>query len=153
MPSEVAQRILALLNDNKVALVTEDGQILYGDQKRIGTTPTLCVESGLTNRSLAGIGGRGRTENDLTCYILLYYAKVDTNQVTRLDSELCAEAVAYLLDQNVILEREGDGGIVIHGYVSAIEPGYSYKGGAQANNLYHSVRLTWTGKSKTILGA
>jgi len=151
MPSEVATRIFDLMSDNKTALLTSQGTLLYGDQNRIPTTPTLCVESGATARVLAGVGGRGRTENDLVCYLLLYWAKVDTNQKTKKDSELCAEAIAYYLDSNVTLERNGDGGIVIHGYVSSIEPGYSRRN--EGSTLMYSVRLTWTGKSKTILGA
>jgi hypothetical protein len=150
-PSEIAQRILALLEDNSVSLVTEDGMILYGDQSRVPVTPTLCVESGPAARVLAGVGGNGRTENILVCYILLYYAKVDSNQVTKLAAEQCSEAVVRYLDTNPTLARGGDGGIVIHGYVTAVDPGYSFKN--KGSDLYYSVRLTWTGKTKTMLGA
>jgi len=150
-PSPVAQRLYDLVNDNKTALLTADGQLLYGDQNRIATTPTLCVESGPTGRVLAGVGGNGRTENNHTCWLILYYAKVDTNQDTKKESEQTAEAIAAYLDQNVRLERSGDGGIVIHGYVSNIEPGYRLRN--EGKTLMHAVRLTWTGKSKTILGA
>lgn len=151
MPSEVANRIFDILNDNVVTLLTADGQLLYGDQNRIAVTPTACVEAGATTRVLAGVGGRGRTENNHTCYILVYYAKVDSNQQTKRDAEKVAEAFAYLLDQNPTLERNSDGGIVVHGFVSNIDPGYSYKD--KGSSLYHAVRLTWTGTSKTILGA
>src|SRR5690349_3605898 len=99
MPSEVGQRIFDLLNDNSVALVTADGQILYGDQKRISVTPTVCVESGRTARSLQGVPQR--TENSLRCYILVYYAKVESNQQTKLAAELCGEAIARYLDDNL----------------------------------------------------
>lgn len=148
-PSEVAQRIFALLQDNQATLLTADGQLLYGDQSKIGSTPTVCVEAGPTARTLGGVPNR--TENNFTCYIIVYWAKVDSNQVTKLASEQCAESIARYLDQNLILQRSSDGGIVIHGFVSSIEPGYSFKN--QGNTLMHSVRLTWTGKSKTILGA
>jgi hypothetical protein len=151
MPSEVAERIYDLLDDNKVTLLTADGTLLYGDQNRVPTTPTACVESGQTTRVLAGVGGNGRTENVLQCFIILYYAKVDSNQQTKRDAEKCAEAIAYYLDQNVTLERGGDGGIVIHGFVSEINPGYSYRN--EGKTLMHAVRLVWTGKSKSILGA
>jgi hypothetical protein len=150
-PSEVAQRILNLLEDGAQVLFGDDYQVLYGDQNRVGVTPTVCVEAGATSRSLAG--APSRTENILTTYIIIYWAKVDSNQKTKLDAEQCAESVARYLDRNLILERGGDGGIVIHGFVSSIEPGYSFKGQSTSRTLYYSVRLTWTGKTKTILGA
>lgn len=146
-PSEVAERIFNLLGDNSVALITADGQLLYGDQKRIGPTPTVCVEAGRTRRELGGVPRR--TENDLVCFIIVYYAKVDTNQQTKIDSERVGENIVRYLDGLPTLERGGDGGIVIHGWVTEIDPGYSFKQGT----LYHAVRLTWTGKSKTMLGA
>lgn len=148
-PSEVAQRILDLLKDAQVTLYGADSQILYGDQNRIGVTPTICVEAGATNRILQGVPSR--TENNHVAFILIYWAKVDSNQVTKLDCEQAAEATARYLDDNLLLERAGDGGIVIHGYVTNIDPGYSFKD--QGKNLYYSVRLTWTGKTKTMLGA
>jgi hypothetical protein len=148
-PSEVAQRILALLEDAQVTLYGADSQILYGDQSRIGVTPTVCVEAGATTRTLAGVPSR--TQNDHVTSILIYWAKVDSNQVTKLQSEQAGEATARYLDDNLTLERGGDGGIVIHGYVTSIEPGYRFRDKGQ--NLYHSVRLTWQGKTKTILGA
>jgi hypothetical protein len=150
-PSEVAQRIYALLKANKVSLLTADGMVLYGDQNRVPVTPTLCVEAGATTRVLAGVAAGGRTENQHICYLLLYYAKVDSNQETKLACEQTAEAIARFLDQNLTLELNSDGGIVIHGYVSNIDPGYSFKN--KGETLMYSVRLTWTGKTKTILGA
>jgi hypothetical protein len=149
-PSEVAQRILALLQDAKDELYGPDSQLFYGDQNRVGVTPTVCVESDATGRSLAGVPNR--TENQMTTQIIIYWAKVDSNQVTKLEAEQCAEATVRYLDQNLTLERLGDGGIVIHGFVTTITPGYSFKGQGNSN-LYYAVRLTWTGKTKTILGA
>jgi hypothetical protein len=148
-PSEQAQRILLLLQDNKVALLGTDAQILYGDQSRVGVTPTVCVESGPTVRALAGVPRR--TENDLITYILIYWAKVQDNQLDKLQAEQCAEGIVRYLDTLPTLERSGDGGILIHGYVTGVEPGYSYKN--QGKTLMHAVRLTWTGKTKTMLGA
>jgi len=151
MPSQIATRLYELVEDAKATLLTEDGQLFYGDQSRVPVTPTLCVESGQTVRVLNGVGGFGRTENAHQCFLILYYAKVDTNQVTKKEAELCAEGIALYLDQFPTLERAGDGGIVIHGYVSNIDPGYSIRNGG--STLMHAVRLTWTGKTKTILGA
>lgn len=148
-PSEVAQRIFALLKLNKTDLVTVDGTILYGDQIKIPTTPTVCVEAGTTTRALDGVAANaGRTRNDLECLILVYYSVVQDDQVTKLAAEQCGENIAKYLDDNPTLELSGDGGIVIHGYITSIDPGYSRKG-----KYHYAVRLTWNGKSKTILGA
>jgi hypothetical protein len=150
-PSEVARRIFDILDANKVALLTSDGMLLYGDQNRVPVTPTVCVESGPTGRVLAGIPRR--TENNLVCYILLYWAKVQDNQTDKLQAEQCAEGIVRYIDANPTLELNGDGGVVIHGYITDIDPGYSLKGTGQSRSLYQAVRLTWTGKTKTILGA
>jgi hypothetical protein len=147
-PSEVAQRIYLLLQDGQTTLLGQDGYLSYGDQSRVPVTPTVCVESGETVRVLGGVPRR--TENNFVCYILLYYAKVDTNQETKLASEQLGESICRFLDANPTLERNADGGIVIHGWVSNIDPGYSVRNGS---TLMHAVRLTWTGKSKTQLGA
>jgi len=152
-PSEVGQRLLDLLNDNGEILfggqAGVDFQTFYGDQNRIGVTPTVCVESGETTRALAGVPSR--TENQLVAYIIIYWAKVDSNQVTKLEAEQCAETVTRFLDKNLTLDRNADGGIVIHGFVTSINPGYTYRN--QGQTLYQTVRLTWVGKSKTMLGA
>lgn len=148
-PSEVAQRIFLLLQDNQTSLLGVDGQLCYGDQNRIATTPTVCVEAGEMARPLGGVPMR--TENMFACYILIYYAKVDSNQDTKLEAEQFAESIVAFLDDNLILERAADGGIVIHGHVTTIDPGYARRN--QGSTLMHAVRLTWTGKSKTTLGA
>ena len=150
-PDEVAARIQELITDEADTLFGEDYQIFYGDQSRIGITPTICVESGVSVRRLGGIATHGRTENELTTYVIIYYGKVDSNQETKLASDQLGKTVAKYLDTNTTLERDGDGGIVIHGWVTEIDPGYISKD--KGNTLYHAVRLTWTGKSKTILGA
>jgi hypothetical protein len=150
-PSEAARRIYEILDANKVALLTADGMLCYGDQNRVPVTPTVCVESGPTVRALTG--ALHRTENSLTCYILLYWAKVQDNQTDKLEAEQCAEGIARYLDTLPSLELNGDGGVVIHGYITDIDPGYSIKGTGQQRNLYQAVRLTWTGKTKTMLGA
>lgn len=147
-PSQVASRIKAILDDNKVLLVGADGMIFYGDQAKIPVTPTICVEAGQTGRDLAGVGGNGRVQNNLSCEIFVYYARVQEVQTAKLASEQTGEAVADLFDTNPTLARGGDGGIVIHGFIDLIDPGYSIK----EKTLWHAVRLRWTGKTKTILG-
>ena len=148
-PSEVAERIIDILNDGGIDVLGEDATVLYGDQNRVPTTPTICVEPGETNRTLAGVPKR--TENQLVAYIIIYYAKVDTNQQTKRDTDKYAEGIVRYLDDNLTLELNGDGGIVIHGHVTNINPGYTFRN--QGSTLMNTVRLTWVGKTKTILGA
>jgi hypothetical protein len=147
-PSIAAQRIKLLFDDNKVSLVGADGMIFYGDQTKLPVTPIICVEAGQTARALAGVGGNGRVENILSVDIFYYYARVQEVQVAKLAAEQGGEAIADLLDQNPTLARSGDGGIVIHGFIDMVDPGYAIKQGT----LWHAVRLRWTGKTKTLLG-
>ena len=149
-PSEIAQRLLDLISDNKTALLGADAEVYYGDQSRVPVTPALCVEPGESNRILAGgQGPYGRTENKVEALIIIYHGRVDEVQVVKKEADTYAEAVVDYLDHNPLLERGGDGGIVIHGYVTNIDPGYKYKKGT----LYYAVQITWTGKTKTMLGA
>jgi hypothetical protein len=145
----IAQRIFALLDAAKTDLMNDNALVFYGDQNRVPVTPALCVESGETGRALGGVPNR--VENTHTCYIILYHSPVDETQTSKLQSEQYAEAVTAFLDTNLTLDLDGDGGIVIHGFVRNIEPGYSYKN--KGNTLMNSVRLTWQGTTKTILGA
>jgi hypothetical protein len=148
-PSEVAERIYQLLEAGKVTLYGPNGTVLYGDQDRLPTTPTICVEAGVTDRALAGAQGpNGRVQNELNCDIIVYYAKVDSNQVTKRAAEQVAEATAQFLDANPRLELSSDGGIVIHGFVTRIDHGYARK----QRTLMYGSRLTWVGKTKTMLG-
>jgi hypothetical protein len=148
-PSEVAQRIYNILLADQLSLVGVDGQIMYGDQDKIAYTPTVCVESGPTDRALAAASQR--TENVLRCFIIVYWGKVQDNQVDKLQGELCAENIVRFLDNNLQLELSGDGGVVIHGYVTDIDPGYILRN--ERRTMMHAIRLTWTGKTKTMLGA
>jgi len=154
MPSEVAQRILALFERDKDTLYPpadnagQSAQVLYGDQDRIGITPTICVEAGVVDRSLASaMGPRGRVENAITVFIIVYYARVDDNQVTKLAAEQCAEAAANYIDSNPQLVLDDDGK-VIHGYVRSVDHGYARKN----KTLMYGSRLTWVGKTKMQLG-
>jgi hypothetical protein len=146
-PSEIAQRILTLLETNKTSF-GEFATVFYGDQDKLPTTPTICIEAGVMERSLASAQGpAGRTLNECTCYIIVYYAKVDSNQVTKLAGETTSEAVAAFLDTNPQLLLAGIDPKVIHGFVRVIDHGYIRK-----DTLMYGSRLTWVGKTKMQLG-
>jgi hypothetical protein len=153
-PSEVAQRALAILVANKAALVTagwlanDPSSIMYGDQNKLPVTPMCCVESGPTDRALGGVPNR--VTNDHEFYILYYHGKVQDTQLNKLQAEQGAEAIAALFDTKVQLQL-ADTDFVIHGFITNINPGYAYKDNGKS--LVTAVRLTWNGKTKTILGA
>lgn len=152
-PSQVAQRIMDILTANKAALVAaghladDANSIMYGDQDKLPVTPMLCIESGTTTRELDGVPQRVLCRHEV--HLIYYHSRVQEVQLLRLEAEEGAEAIVTVLDSNLTLELESDGGIVIHGFVTNIDPGYIRKG---ERTLVRSVRLTWQGKTKTMLG-
>lgn len=152
-PSEVAQRIFDLINHvtNKANLITADGTLFYGDQDRLPTSPTVCVEAGPTVRPMASAAKPGgMVENQHEAYILVYYGSVQSNQDNKIEAEQLAEGIVAFFDSNVRLEGPaGEEGIVIHGWCTSIDPGYSIKEGT----LWTAVRIVWQGISKTVLGS
>ena len=156
-PHEVAKRIQSILEFNKVALFTAHPLVLvqgitpvmYGDQKRLPITPMVCVEAGELTKTLVTSGNT--TLNEFRTYILVYHSEVQDIQTNKLESEQLGAAVADLLEDNLQLVKPDtlDDPLVIHGFVTNADPGYSFKD----NTLYAAVRLTWQGKSKTRLGA
>ncbi len=148
MPSQVAQRIFDLLDANRVALYGADAMVFYGDQDKIPVSPTICVEAGPMDRVLASaMGPKGRTENNFTVYIIIYYASVKSNQLTKLEAEVISEATANFLDNNPQLVLAGEE-MVIHGFTRVVDHGYARRN----STLMYGSRLTWAGKTKMQLG-
>ncbi len=135
--SVVATYIQDLLAETESLQLTD---VFYGDQELIPRTPAACVESGLYSRQYAGVPLR--TENEIIVNILVYFAKIQDVQVTRLQCDQKAEDIMRVLHANVTM-----GGLVINGWVSSIEPGYSMRNKV----LMRSARITWTGKTKTMV--
>ena len=138
--STVADYINTLLNTNKVTLGLQD--VFYGDQEKIPRTPAVAVETGVYTRELSGIGGKGRTDNKFTVYILVYNNRIRDEQLNRKDVLTLSEAIMDVLHSDVTM-----GGNVIHGHVTAIEPGYAIR----QNVLMRMARITWEGLTKTII--
>ena len=139
----VTKAIQTLLQANYVALELDRPEdVTYGDQDKIPRTPFLCVESGPKTRTIDGKGASGRTENNFTVFIMCYISNIRSVQENREDADLFAEQIEALLHSDVQL-----GGIVIHGFVTSIEPGYATRSGA----LMRVARITWQGLTKTLI--
>lgn len=138
--SEVTTYISNLLKERMIELEIKD--VWYGDQNNIPRFPAVAVEPGPFNRGLSGIGGKGRTDNTITVYLLVYNNNIKDVQKTRQDTDQLAEQLMDVLHEDVTM-----GGLVIHGFVNTIEPGYTVRG----NNLLRSSRVTWTGMTKTLI--
>lgn len=151
-PSEIGQRIFALLSDTTVkatVIGSAEASVFYGDQDRLPTTPTVCVETGNTARPLAGAPQAVQATH--TCYILVYFGSVQSEQDNKLEAEQCSERIVAYLDDNLQLkDLAGLDPKVIHGWCTEIDPGYAVK---NDRTLTHAVRITWQGISKYQLGA
>lgn len=120
--------------------IREQGDVFYGDQMLIPRTPAVCVEAGPLNRELSGIGGKGRTTNTITVFLLCYIARIQDMQLTRREADEFAEKIMDILHQDVTRS-----GLVVHGFVTGIEPGYATRG----DTNMRAARITWTGMTKT----
>lgn len=116
--------------------------IYWPDQQKIPRTPCVCIDSGDYQRTLTGIGGKGRTDNTFVVVLMCYLCKVQDIQLTEQSVEDFAEGIMDALHADVTL-----GGVVTHGFVTRIEPGYA----SRANTLYRTARVTWEGLTKTLI--
>jgi hypothetical protein len=137
-PSVVVQAHVNLLITNKIALGLAD--VFYGDQALIPRTPSVCVEAGPFDQEANRVGGRLATENTFRDYLLVYVGKVQDVQANYKKSLELAEAIRDLLNLDLQL-----GGLVVHGYVRSIEPGYVRKRDA----LLKVERILWQGMSQS----
>lgn len=137
-PSTVTLAIKSLMDAQKANLGAS--VIFYGDQLKIPSTPAICVEAAPFTRVIDGIGGKGRTHNTFVVHLLIYLVQIRDIQQIDVDIQIFAEAVMDKLHTDVTI-----GGVVTHGYVTSIEPGYS----TRAGKLYRSARVTWEAITKT----
>jgi len=139
-PTIIADYILNKIETNKGTFRIPVSVTFYGDQDRLPSTPAVCVEIGDKQRGLEG--APDMTRNELEVFILVYHNKVQNIEDTRRECDQIAFDIEHLLHQDLQL-----GGLVIQGYCTGHESGYTYK----ANTLYRSARLTWRGINKTRL--
>lgn len=137
-PSIVTATIFDLLTLEMENLGFKD--VFYGDQEKLPRTPAACVEAAPFDRSLGGVGGKGRTDNILRVGVIIYFGKIQDVQINSKATEEMAEAVMDLLHRDVTLA-----GLVTHSFVTSIQPGYS----ARPDAILKASRVNWQGQSKT----
>lgn len=140
--SDVAQAIVDLLKDNWDDLGLNDPEdVFYGNEARIGRFPAIAVDpSPGLNAELTGTMMQATNTFEIT--ILVYEGALKNQEVKRKDCDQRAEAIRAKLLSNKQL-----GGLVAHGHVLTIEPGFS---NLQAQLVVAS-RMGWQGISKTQL--
>jgi hypothetical protein len=123
------------LQNNAEALGLVD--VFYGDQSRIAKSPTLCIEPDLKNNPLRAAARV--TWPEFTVYFIIYHAEIRNVEANRRDADVTAEKVEDFLNAD-----PQSNGLLVHGYVSQSQSGYSPK----ANGLMRANRLTFTGTSR-----
>lgn len=90
------------------------------------------------------------TLNALTAFILVYVSRVDLSQSDRrLLADKVSKDIEYTLHTNLQLrDSTGNNPIVIHGYISELDPGYAVR---NKGMLLEAVRMKWVGTTKTML--
>lgn len=116
--------------------------IYYGDQDRIPTTPTVCVEPGTKTRRLNGLPRR--TEIDMTVYLIVYHYQIASTQVIRENNDSLAERLEDLLHNDAQLRDANNEPTVSDSLVTSIESGYQQK----RNTLFRASRLTFEARSQ-----
>lgn len=139
--SVLAKAIYDKLVLNQTALALAD--VLYGNHNDIPRSPTVVVIPGLKTRQLVGVQGPGgRVENDLIVYIDIHDSKVKDETTQRLVLDKKAEEVEKKIHEDVTM-----GGLIIHGFVHSWDPGQAFFQSGE----FRSVRLTYSGRSRTLL--
>lgn len=136
--SLVVQAHVDLITSRKATLGLAD--VWYGDQSRLPRTPADCVDAGPMERTLNRATGKGGTENTFRIYHLIYLGKVQDVQANLKQAQELAESIMTVLHEDITL-----GGLVLHGFVTTIEPGFVRKGDA----LMKVQRLAWHGMNQT----
>lgn len=137
----IGQAVLQVLNDNVNKLGLQD--VWFGDQHLLPRTPSACVIVGNTQTQL--VGAARRVEDNFEVLVIVYHCRNTDNQETELECNQRAEAVADLLNSQ---DNGKWSGLVLHGFVVGIEPGYANKGSAGSPSWYKSSRITWQGMNR-----
>lgn len=114
--------------------------VFYGDQQKIGRTPCICVEPGRQVDELRG--APMIFKHTFNIYILLYLARVQDNQTSRMEIDRLVEKVVAVLDSDRTLGQSPKN-LVTQSWVISREPGYALRGGT----LMNAVRIHWNGFS------
>jgi hypothetical protein len=138
--TDVVDSILRKVEQNKDRLGVE--YIFYRDQEKIPSFPAICVEPGPLTKTLTGVGGKGRTDNNFTVFLIVYIGHIGAQEEASKESDKLAELLMDIIHEDMTL-----GGLVAHGFVAEITPGYSFREKATIK----AARLTWRGLSKTLM--
>lgn len=132
----VTQALVDLLiaDWDKYAATKDD--IFYGDQAKYARFPSIAVESAPVERTLNQTGLQQRI--GFTMYVLIFHGGLRDAQERRKMADETAEKVVVQLQSDRQL-----GGLIIHGHVTNLEPGYTSRGG----QLLVTHRATWEGIS------
>lgn len=143
-PAEVTEYIIQLLQeDNGATTSVPEGNVWYGDQELIPRTPFVCVETGPMRSELAGVSVM--LQNDMTIYLMVYHTNLrdpEGEQMTRRECDQMSYDIRTLLHSDKQM-----GGLVIHGHVTAMDPGYARR----QNSLMKTTRITWSGLTKKMV--
>jgi len=145
----LALAIESKLIDAKQSLGLAD--VLFGEQEMIPLSPTVVIMPGRKQRILVGgqqnptnpISG-GRTQNELIVYLDVHSMKVGDERTERLAIDQIAENIERELHKDTSM-----GGIIIHGFVTEWDPGVTSK----QNGEFRTVRMTFVGQTRTMLGS
>lgn len=137
----LATYIQGLINTNKVTLGIDE--VLYGDHENLAKATIAVVNSGSKDRRISGVAmSGGMTTNMMRVLITLYNSKVGPEAVERLRVDDLAEDVEALLHADTTM-----GGLIIHGFVETMDPGYRFKSGS----MFRVTQMIFVGQSKTRL--
>lgn len=141
--SLVTQALVDLLRDHWEEIPCErPDDIYYGDQSKYARYPSIGVESGDQDRELNQTGLQERI--NFAMYILVVYGPIKGLEERRAEIDEITERCVGILHTDRRL-----GGLVIHGSVAAVEPGFVVRGGA----LQTVHRITWNGISNNYISS
>jgi len=126
--------------ENKANLVLAD--VFYGDQNLIPVTPVVCIEPQIKTNTLDESAAARKISIEFRLFFLVYFAFIQSPQDNRRGADALAEAIETIVHTDRTL-----GGLVIHGYCTDVESGYTTK----SNSLIRSNRITYVAKSQIIL--
>lgn len=117
-------------------------QVFFGDEFRYPKVPAIGVEPGPRESPLTATGMM--QTHTFTVYAIIYSGAIsgDLQSIKRRNIEL-AEIAERVINANTTL-----GGLIIHGHVVNVEPGFANVGG----ELFVASRLTWSGLSRSVVG-
>lgn len=111
--------------------------VYYGDQNLIPDFPSVVCESMPKDRILAESGFKYHLT--LRTGVIIYHGKIQASEITKLETETLAEDI-----EDLIMADNTLGGMIVHGYVSRIEPGLSIKNEV----MLRASRLTYEAESR-----